>query len=491
MSLWRVARSFFSPAMVIVVGRSAGLVAAFCIPLVLARVFDQTEFGTYKQLFLIYGTLFGLAQFGMAESLYYFVPRQPQAAGRQIANAMASLALAGVACLGLLFFGRHLIARWMANPQLADYLLPLGVMLAMMLTAAVYEIVLISRKAHVAAARAYGVSDLFRAMFLVVPAAMLWGLRGVMIGAATFAALRLAVVTFALWRQFRSGMAIDAPQWRLQLAYAVPFSIAVGIEVLQINWHQYVVASRFDAATFAIYAVGCLQIPLVDLVVTSTNSVMMVDMAEGVSAHDDRAAVTLWHDTIGRLALLIIPLAVVLIVMAHDIIGVLYPPAYAASVPIFMLWSLTIVASILVVDSVLRVYAQTRFLLVLNTIHFIVVAALAGPFLTMFGLRGAVLISLLATAIVKSVAVVRIAQLMNVPVERALPWDRLGTAAVCALVAAIPAFAVTRAFVMPPLVSLIAGTAVYGLAYLSVVRLLLGEDVQRTLIPSPSSSQAR
>ena len=35
----------------------------------------RAEFGTYKQLFLIYATLFGVAQLGMAESLYYFIPR--------------------------------------------------------------------------------------------------------------------------------------------------------------------------------------------------------------------------------------------------------------------------------------------------------------------------------------------------------------------------------------------------------------------------------
>ena len=62
---------------VLAAGRVPGLVVAFAIPLVLARVFDQTEFGTYKQLFLIYATLFGLAQLGMAESLYYFVPLCP------------------------------------------------------------------------------------------------------------------------------------------------------------------------------------------------------------------------------------------------------------------------------------------------------------------------------------------------------------------------------------------------------------------------------
>ena len=73
-----------------------------------------------------------------------------------------------------------------------------------------------------------------------------------------------------LWREFGRGFRVDAALWRNQLAYALPFALAVGIEVVQVNYHQWVVASRFDAATFAIYAVGCLQIPLIDLVCTST-----------------------------------------------------------------------------------------------------------------------------------------------------------------------------------------------------------------------------
>ena len=68
--------------------------------MLLVRTFNQAEFGTYKQLFLIYGTLYGLAQFGMAESLYYFVPRKPHEAGPYIANALITLALAGVGMPG-------------------------------------------------------------------------------------------------------------------------------------------------------------------------------------------------------------------------------------------------------------------------------------------------------------------------------------------------------------------------------------------------------
>src|SRR5688572_30521694 len=117
------------PAVPIVIGRSIGFAAAFAIPIVLSRILDQAEFGTYKQLFLIYATLFGVAQLGMAESLYYFIPRDSTGAGQHIASALATLAAAGVACLTLLFLFSPGIAEWLKNPQLTSGLLPLGIFL--------------------------------------------------------------------------------------------------------------------------------------------------------------------------------------------------------------------------------------------------------------------------------------------------------------------------------------------------------------------------
>jgi O-antigen/teichoic acid export membrane protein len=455
----RLARS----AYMLAGGRAPGLVIAFAIPLVLARAFDQTEFGTYKQLFLIYATLFGLAQAGMAESLYYFVPRHGAMAGRFVANSMLALAAIGVAAIVALTAGRDQIAAWLSNPALAPHLPLLGWFLALMLTSAVFEIVLLSRQQNGSAAWTYAVTDIARAAGMTVPALLAWGVGGVMAGAVVFAATRLMAASVAMAAAYRSDLRPDFAVLRRQLAYALPFAIAVGIEVLNLNWHQYAVAARFDAAAFAIYAVGCLQVPVVDLIVTSTCNVMMVEMA-AASGRDPAAARWLWHDTIGRLALMIFPLAAFLVVMARQIIVVLFTPAYEASVPIFMLWSLTMLTSVLVVDGVLRVYAQTRYLLAQNLLHLCIVAGLAGTFLRVFGLEGAVLVTLLATLIVKSIAVIRITRVMQISMADALPWRRVATAASCAIIATAPAFAITR-LGLPPLTTLPLAAASYALAY--------------------------
>src|SRR5262245_59171593 len=366
-------------ALLLVAGRTAGFVAAFAIPVVLARTFDQAAFGTYKQLFLIYATCFGLAQIGAAESLYYFVPRDAEHAGRRVGNALVTLGFAGAACFAALFFTRFAIAGSFSNPALFRSLPLLALFLAFMLVGAAFEIVMVSRNEHRAGASVYALSDVVRTTLLLAPAVIVGTLHSVLAGAVVFAALRVAAMLVYLWREFGRGFRLDMGLWRSQLAYALPFALAVGIEAVQINYHQWVVAARFDAATFAIYAVGCLQIPLIDLVYTSTCNVMMVKMAELAregGSGSQIAVLRLWHDTTARLASIVFPLAAVLMLTARSLIVVLFTRTYLASVPVFVVWCLMILPSAFAVDGVLRVYAQTRFLLVMNVARLIIVAGL-------------------------------------------------------------------------------------------------------------------
>src|SRR5687767_9354011 len=82
------------PAFLLVAGRTVGLIVTFLIGPIFARLFSLEEIGTYKAFFLVYVTMYGLAQLGMAESLYYFVPRGAANVGRYVCNAALTLLVA-------------------------------------------------------------------------------------------------------------------------------------------------------------------------------------------------------------------------------------------------------------------------------------------------------------------------------------------------------------------------------------------------------------
>src|SRR5258708_24062794 len=114
--------SVFKPALLLMSGRTLAFAATFFIPLVLARIFNVAQFGTYKELFLIWGTVYAVGQLGMVSSLYYFLPRAPRMAGPYVANSLLFVGAAGLACGGVLVIAASKVAHWLSNDSLSAYL---------------------------------------------------------------------------------------------------------------------------------------------------------------------------------------------------------------------------------------------------------------------------------------------------------------------------------------------------------------------------------
>lgn len=452
-------------AAVLMVGRTVGFVLTFGIPLVLVRVLDQHDFGTYKYLFMLASTL-AVLQLGMGESLYYFIPRRADNPGAVTANAVVTLAAIGAGVLLVMFGARHPLAVMLGQPGIAPALPLLGAFIALTLVGMPLEIIMVSRKSYRLAASIYAGSDLLRSALLILPGIVFRSLTAVLWGAVAFAAIRVAVLGAYLIGTLGARLALDRLEWRAQMAYVGPFAVAVMIETVQINLHQYVVWARSDPATFAIYAAGCLQIPLVDVLTTSVGNVMMVRMADDVSR--PAAALALWHQAVERLAFWLWPLTAALILTAHDVIVLLFTARYAASVPVFVLSTFTIALAAFQVDSVLRVYALTRFLIVMNLARLAVVLAGIWWAMATFHLLGAIGVTVVGMAVAKALALWRMAGVLHVPVSRVLPWRALvRTVGLVAVAAGAVVWLRSSLPVMPPLLHGAVLAALYAAVYLA------------------------
>jgi O-antigen/teichoic acid export membrane protein len=423
-------------------------IPTFCIPMVLSRRLTPEHFGTYKQAFLVYNTLYAIAQVGMAESLYYFIPGSRERGRSLVANSFLALSLSGaIAAIALVAAGGP-VSRWLSSPGLAALMPIVAVCLALSLPAAILEIVLIARGSSRVAAAAYAASDALRAACLVIPALLGGDVAGVMMGAAAFSLIRFVACWPLVAGPSLRSIRADLGLMRNQLAYAAPFASAIVIEIVQMNFHQYVVSARFDPATFAVYSVGCLQIPFVEFVANPICNLMMVGMRGNVRDGDPAAAGALWRAATSRIAWFVLPLVGWLLVAGHDLIVVLFTPKYAGAVPVFRVWTLALGLSVLQTDGVLRVFAQTRFLFFLSLMKLAVTVLSIGPLIAAFGLAGAAASPLLAVGLAKIVSMARIRGLLGVSVSRLLPWGSLGRAAATAGAAALVSIA-ARGFAPP------------------------------------------
>jgi O-antigen/teichoic acid export membrane protein len=450
-------------------GRVMAFAITFFVPAVLARVFSQEEFGTYRQFLLITYTLYAFGQVGLAECLFYFLPLNPGNAGKYAVNSFLVLGMMGVLSSVVLLLNSSLVAGWLNNPELASYMPLAALFLIFLLMGTVLEITMISRKDYRMATVTYVVSDILRAAFLMIPALITRSLEWVFIGAVAFCVLRVLAILGYFRREFRSDLRFDPALLRQQLAYAVPFFLSGVMHTVQANYHQYAVSWHFDAATLAIYAVGCLQIPLVDFMATPASSVMMVQMGENLRDGRHERILGIWHDTTRKLAFVFFPFVGLLLVTAYPLITLIYTTKYAASVPIFMVWSVSILFSALQTDGVLRTFAQNRWLFTLNITRLIVIVLLMGWFISAFHLVGAVLITLIGIVIAKSMALVRMKTLFRTTVAQLLPWKSLGSILVVAMLSAVPALIVNAKLDVPAFVLL----PISGMAYMAGYTLLV------------------
>jgi O-antigen/teichoic acid export membrane protein len=338
----------------------------------------------------------------------------------------------------------------------------------MMLSTAL-EIVLISRSRFFWASASYAISDLARAAAFILPVLVFRQLRWLLWGAIAVAFVRVLVTLVYFRREFRGTFTPDRLLLKSQLAYALPFAAAVLVETLQASLPQYAVSYLFDPATFAIFAVGCLQIPLVDFAAAPTSDVMMVKMQQRLAEGRKLAVLKIWHDTTWKLALLFFPLFAFCMVAAREIIVFLFTARYAASAPIFMAWSTVILFTTFQVDGVMRVFAQTWFLLGLNVMRLAIIAGLIQWSLAEFHLVGPVLAIVLATVVFKAAALARMKTLLEISTASLLPWRSLAALLCTVAGAAAAALAVKSQVRVSTVPLLMATAAAFALTYAALV----------------------
>src|SRR5690606_16333754 len=120
-------------------------------------------------------------------------------------------------------------------------------------------------------------------------------------------------------------------------------------------------------------------------------NVMMVNMQERLRTGKPRDLLPIWLDSVRKLGLIICPLVGTLLVVGHELIVMLFTDAYEESVPVFMVWSLSMLLVVILSDGVLRVFAQNRFLVCQNLIRVAIIAVFITWFLQTFRMVGAVM----------------------------------------------------------------------------------------------------
>jgi O-antigen/teichoic acid export membrane protein len=464
----------------LMLAKTLAFALAFALPVLLTRTLDQTEYGLFKQVFLVVSTATAILPLGYGMSAYYFLAREHEARrrGQVVLNILLFGALAGGAACLTLALRPSLLAAVFGEPALASLAPLVGVVVLLWIFSAFIEVIAVANQETRAATLFIVAAQLSKTALMFAAALAFDTVEALVYAGLVQGALQSALLLWYLrsrfpgfWRSFDWGM------MRRQTAYALPFGLAGLLFTLQMDLHNYFVSHRYSAAAFAVYSVGVAQLPLVGILRESVISVLIPRVSQLQKAGETREIVELLARSIRKLAAVFLPLYALLLVVGREFLTVLFTAAYAESWPVFAVNLTLLPIALIEFDAVVRSYEEHRyFLLKLWAALFAPMLAALWLGVTYFGPVGAIGVVVLFNLLGRLGGAVKFGRVLGVRARDAALLRDVGKLAVAAAAAGLAAFFV-RSLMLPggarPVIILAACGVIFSLVY-AASALLLG-----------------
>lgn len=441
---------------------------SFALPLLLVRTLSQAEFGIYKQIFQVLTTFVAMLNLQVAVGAIYFVAREPQRRFQVVQNILIFYLLLGLLVAVWFSLWPEWVCLVFQGNQLVQYMPMLGIAIFLWLISTNLEVVPIALGDFGIASVLIVVSQLTKAV-LMIAAALVFGSVSAIVTAVVIQGVMQTIVM--LWYLRRRFGVLSAPvDWQLfreQMSNALPFGVGAFAAFVQADFHHFFVSHYFDPAMFAIYSVGCMQLPLLPQLMLSFSNAIAPEISRLEHNRDYPGIVQVWAKVMRDLSLIFIPLSVLLFAVRREFITVLFTEAYAGAVTIFAINLLLIPLAVTLHLHLLRFFDALKFFrLKLNLLLIPVTWAGLYGGMQLGGLTGIAISVVLIQAFVVLATVVAIARSLQVTardLRQLLPVVRTA-------VAALIAGGITLALLSPlsgqkPLISLLLCSLLYVISY--------------------------
>lgn len=337
---------------------------AFALPILLTRTLSQTEYGLFKQIFLVIGTATVILPLGYSMSAYYFLARETDARRRSqvVLNILIFGALMGGAACLFFWMRPSLLSEIFRDPSLASLSPVVGLIILLWLFSSFIEVVAVANQEMRLATLFIVTAQLSKTGLMFAAALLFDSVEALVYAALIQGGLQTLTLLWYLKTRFpQFWRSFDLKTLRAQTAYALPFGLAGLLYTLQLELHNYFVANRFSPAAFAVYSIGVAQIPLVSVLRESVTAVMIPRVSRLQKEGETREIVALLARAMRKLAAAYLPLYALLLVTGREFISTLFTKEYADAWPIFAVNLTLLPISLIEFDPVIRAYEKHRY----------------------------------------------------------------------------------------------------------------------------------
>lgn len=394
---------------------------------VLARVLSVHDYATYRQTLLAYAFAAPLLVLGLPQALYYFLPgesKRPRAV--LVENLLLLSLMAGLFTLFLLFGGNRLLAWRFNNADLSRTLLILSPYPLFMLPTSALGACLMARD-RVKQIVVFNILSRLFMLAVVITAVLIWQIpAAAIVGTVVAAGIILLPALKLMFASCNVGSLLPSTKgmWS-QLKYAVPLGLAGIFGTISQSLDKMIVSSMCSPEQFAVYVNGAIQIPLIGILTGSVTAVLIPDFVRLYKATQYQELRALWHRAMVRCLAILLPVMGFILVMAPEIMRVLFSAKYEKSAYPFRVYALMLPVRGTTFGAVLMATNRTNIVTLGSLLNLIANGVLSVLFIYFMGPMGAAwatVLSVIGLALFYSNVIGRY---LDFNKQSVLPWKNI------------------------------------------------------------------
>jgi O-antigen/teichoic acid export membrane protein len=434
---------------IVVFARVLTTVIDLALAITTIQLLIKQDFAIMGYILMIHELARNLATLGLPESIFYFFERITyRQKARFVGQTVAMLSIAGLAAAGLILGVSSvlpsILTEW--SPEAIDQLQNVLPWLALVVlleipTWPVSNILLaLDRQKDAAWYETLTSAILFVA--IVIPIVLGFGVLGAVYGMVGYAALRAlgsAIWVTARLIQPHSSGGDDSHIQELengkpepislmeQLRFSLPLGLSSYVNKLNRNIDKVVVSVLLPVVALADYTLGAQEVPIIRVIPFAIGSVLISRFVAFQLDGKKQELLELWYRGVEKVSLLVLPLGVLSIVIAPDLIAWIASSDqadYSGAVLPFQIYNAIVLLRVTHYGSLLQAFGDSRGVLRMSLQLVALNLVLSIPATLAFGIVGTAASTLLANIVNWWLYLRRIGRHLDLPAHKVLPFRR-------------------------------------------------------------------
>lgn len=443
--------------------------------MVIARLFSESLYGTYKHINLIVTMLTTICSLGIPTTVsYYYSNYKRDKKNKFIGNTLIILLSIAIVTSILVILFKYEISVFLNNTQILNYIYVISLYVFIMILSSFLENLFISSDNAIILGKLYIIYTIANFILMMITTVILKSLFLLMVGIVFIEFLRTIIMYIYIMMKENIHFDLDLSMLKEQVVFSIPLGVVAIVQSINSYVDNLFISNNFLPSEYAAFANAATDIPLVGIITVSIASVVLPKMSKKFNSEgNSNEIIEIWGQSCKNTALIMFPIFWIALLFSKGYIQIIFSQKYVlTSTPIFVIYLMKFPLYCTVFGNVLIAMGKQKYIMYNSIVGIILNFVLNCIFLELLGMKGPAIATVIVQYVIVILQLRQISKNTNIKITKVMPYKELFIILIIPACISLPIYIISVILRIPQTLGIIIfGILIYSMTFLIYYKL--------------------